>query len=171
MQNHKSHIDRKRLNELVQVREKNLRDLRPFDLDHLGVIRGVNIINDSSATTMDKVAESLLSFDEQVVWIAEANSEHLAFEILDEVVTEKVKAIVAVGESADIVLSKLWAASKLYVKASSWDEALEACLEIAEANDNVLFSPGSKAHEPFENFKERGAYFNRLVEIKRNAED
>lgn len=169
MKDHKSHIERKRLNELVQVRERNLSTLRPFDLDHLGVIQGVNVYNDSSATSMDKVAESLLSFEEPVVWIAEANNERQAFELLEEVVAEKVKSIVAVGPSAEIVLSKLWKSNGLYVRANSWNEALDISLDLAQANDNIVFSPGSKAYEPFGNFQERGAYFNRLVEIKRNA--
>lgn len=171
MHREKSHIERKQLHELMQARENNLRELKSFDLDHIGVINGVNMYNDSSATSMDKVADSLSMFDQPVVWIAEANNLRQNFEMLAEVVSEKVKAIIAVGDHSDLILSQLWNASQLFVPASTWSEALEFSLDVAKANDSVLMSPGCKTSEPFQNFRERGAYFNRLVELTRSAEN
>jgi UDP-N-acetylmuramoylalanine-D-glutamate ligase len=58
-----------------------------------------------------------------------------------------------------------------FIGADTWDEALDMALLAAKANDTILFSPGCRAQEPFLNFKERGAYFNRLVEIKRQTKN
>jgi len=155
-------------NELLETRIRSLQESKPFCLEPAGIINGVKFINDSAATSIERVADSLITFDEPVVLIIQANTDNQDFTILLDIVKSKVKALVAVGEFADKVHQTLERKLGYFVSASTWEEALDMSLILGKANDNVLFSPGSRASEPFDNFRERGAYWNRLIDIRTN---
>lgn len=154
---------------LVEARVKSLQGERPFMLEPAGMIGKVNIVNDSAATSLTQVAESLLIFDSPVIWIADTRANTQDFRMISELVRTNVKAMVATGEFTDEVHNSLWNELGYFVSAHSWEEALEMSLLLAKPGDTVLFSPGCRAGEPFENYSERGAYFNRLVDIKRES--
>lgn len=156
-------------NLLIRSRMKALQTERPFSLEPAGMIKGVTFVNDSAATTGMAVIESLSHFEEPVVWITEANDPGLEFDDYVELLREKVKAVVVYGDLTAGWHEALWDYLGFFVKADSWDETIELSLEIAKANDSVVFSPGCRASEPFANFRERGAYFNRLLKLKANA--
>lgn len=155
-------------NELLESRMRSLQEPKLFCLEAAGIINGIKFINDSAATSIEKVADSLITFEEPVVLIVQANSANQDFSILLDIAKSKVKSLIAVGEFSDDVHRSLERLNGFFVSASTWDEALDISLMLGKANDNVLFSPGSRANEPFENFKERGAYWNRLIDIRLN---
>lgn len=156
-------------NPLIDARLKSLQRERPFMLESAGMIGEVNIVNDSAATSLTQVAESLLIFDTPVVWIADTRANTQDFRMISELVRTKVKAMVATGDFTDEVHNSLWSELGYFVSAQSWEEALDMSLILAKPGDTVLFSPGCRAGEPFENCSERGEYFNRLVNIKRES--
>jgi UDP-N-acetylmuramoylalanine--D-glutamate ligase len=156
-------------NPLLRSRMKALQTERPFSLESAGTIKGVTFVNDSAATTAMAVIESLNHFEEPVIWITEANDPNIELEDYIEILRDKVKAVVVCGELSAGWHEALWDYLGFFVKADSWDEALELSLEIGKANDTVIFSPGCRASEPFSNFQERGAYFNQLLKIKANS--
>jgi len=135
-------------------------------MEKAGIIKGVSIYNDSAATTMDGVAESLLMFSEPVIWIVQANCNVQDIDVYSPLIREKVKAIVAVGQDTDRFLESFWRSTRFYVSADTWSEALDMALLSAKSNDNVLFSPGARASEPFANYEERGAYFDKIVSFQ-----
>ncbi|MFT6174961.1 MAG: UDP-N-acetylmuramoylalanine--D-glutamate ligase [Cryomorphaceae bacterium] len=156
-------------NPLVRSRMKALLTERPFSLEPAGMIKGVTFVNDSAATNAMAVIESLSHFEEPIVWITEANDPGFELDDYTELLRDKVKAVVVYGEHTARWHDALWDYLGFFVKANSWDETIELSLEIAKANDTVIFSPGCRASEPFSNFRERGAYFNQLLKIKANA--
>jgi UDP-N-acetylmuramoylalanine--D-glutamate ligase len=135
-------------------------------MEKAGIIKGVSIYNDSAATTMDGVAESLLMFSEPVIWIVQANCNVQDIDVYSPLIREKVKAIIAVGQDTDRFLESFWRSTRFYVSADTWSEALDMALLSAKSNDNVLFSPGARASEPFANYEERGAYFDKIVSFQ-----
>ncbi|NEN22976.1 hypothetical protein G3O08_05615 [Cryomorpha ignava] len=155
-------------NPLLESRLRSLQAAKPFCLEFCGRINGVTFINDSAATSIEKVADALISFDEPVIWIAEVSAPNTDFSIISDLMKSKVKGVVAVGEFGDDLHKALMRQAGIFVAANTWDEALDMSLILGKANDKVLFSPGSRAIEPFENYKERGAYWNRLVSILQN---
>ena len=58
---------------LLVSRMQTLKEAKPFYLEHIGMINGVNFINDSAATSIEKLAHSLISCEKPVIWIAEMN--------------------------------------------------------------------------------------------------
>lgn len=157
------------VNPLLESRLRSLKEQKPFSLEFCGRINGVTFINDSAATSIEKVADSLVSFDEPVIWIAEVSSPNIDYSLITDLMKSKVKAVIAVGEFGDEMHKSLMRQPGFFVAANTWDEALDMSLILGKANDKVLFSPGSRANEPFENHKERGAYWNRLVSILQNS--
>ncbi|MFN2429159.1 MAG: hypothetical protein ABR574_04005 [Cryomorphaceae bacterium] len=150
---------------LLKARLKALSD-RPYSLEHAGMIGGISLINDSASTSMGKVADSLSACEKSVVWIVEAAGKYQEMSEFADLISQKSKAVIAVGDEADGVHDILWKGNNFFVSAQTWGEALDLAIIIGKANDTVLFSPGCPAQEPFESFRERGAYFNRLIEMK-----
>lgn len=151
---------------LIERRLRAMQSQRPFRMEKAGIVKGVSIYNDSAATTMDGVAESLLMFSEPVVWIVQANCNVQDIDVYTPLIREKVKAIVAVGPDTDKFLESFWRSTRFYVSADTWSEALEMAMISAKSNDNILFSPGARASEPFANYEERGAYFDKIVSFQ-----
>lgn len=156
-------------NPLIDARVKSLQGEKPYMLESAGMVGEVNIVNDSAATSLTHVAESLLTFDSPVIWIADTRANTQDFRMISELLGTHVKAMVATGDFTDEVHNSLWNELGYFVSAQSWEEALDMSLLLAKPGDTVLFSPGCRAGEPFENFSERGAYFSRLVDIKRES--
>jgi len=155
-------------NPLVQSRMRSLQAEQPFSLEPAGMIKGITFVNDSAATDTTRVVESLSHFEAPVVWITEASDPELNFQDYAELLREKVKAVIVYGEVTAPWHDALWDFLGFFVRGDSWRECIELSLEIAKANDTVVFSPGCPASEPFLNFRERGAYFNSLLKIIAN---
>lgn len=155
--------------ELLRLRREAMPAQADFALEIAGNVEGIRFINDSSATGPVRVAESLASFSKPVVWIAEANAYLRDLSQLAPLVRDKVNVVIVKGSRADEAHDMLWPGIKMFLSASTWDEAVDLALLTAEVNSTVLFSPGCRADEPFADFRERGAYFNRLIDIKRKT--
>src|SRR5207249_327166 len=87
-------------------------------------IGGVTYINDSKATNVDAVEKALRSLTGPVVLIAGGRDKGLDFTQLKEVVREKVKLAVVIGETQD-ALCKAWARSTMCVRAGSMRQAVK----------------------------------------------
>lgn len=156
-------------NPLISTRLHNLNLQKPYALESAGTVNGITVINDSASTTIELVASSLLAFDKPVVWMLEANGNQPDFTELGEIMREKVKTVIAIGSEADKVHDTFWSWNGLFISANSWEEAVDMGLMAARKEDTLLFSPGCRANEPFRNLRERGEYFNQLIEIKRQT--
>ncbi len=161
-----SQIEKMREDLLIKSREQSLRTIRPFALEHITTLHAVRYFNDSAATSIDKSCDSIMAFDEPVVWLIDANAVYEDFQPFLELLQKQVKVLVAVGDRADELHKLLNAHLKFYVSARNWEEALEMALAVTKEGDNVLLSPSVPAAEPFENFRERGEYLTSLINIK-----
>ncbi len=155
--------------ELTRVREQSPGLSLPFSLDIAGYVGGVRIVNDSAATNLIRLAESLESFSKPVVWIGEANDYLDDLSRMIPLMSEKVRVAIAKGPKADEAHRMLAGWPGMVLTADSWEEALDLALICASVHEDILFSPGCRSVEPFANFAERGAYINGLIDIKRNT--
>jgi UDP-N-acetylmuramoylalanine--D-glutamate ligase len=74
-----------------------------------------------------------------------------------------VRAVVAMGESADTVYEELGAEAGDRSRARSMEEALDQARRFAQRGDAVLLSPACSSFDMYENYEERGNIFRRLV--------
>jgi UDP-N-acetylmuramoylalanine--D-glutamate ligase len=73
-----------------------------------------------------------------------------------------VKAIVAIGESADTV-EQAFRGMTVVTKATSMKEAVSRAKFLAQPGDVVLLSPACSSFDWFDNYEHRGKVFKELV--------
>ena len=99
--------------------------------------------------------------------IAGGRSKGGDFKELREVVSERVKAIVAIGETKEQIKETLNGFTRI-LEAGGMDEAVRLASQAASAGDYVLLSPGCASFDMFKNYEERGRVFKKAVEKLKN---
>ncbi|HWP82458.1 MAG TPA: UDP-N-acetylmuramoyl-L-alanine--D-glutamate ligase [Bacteroidota bacterium] len=131
-------------------------------LEFVRVVNGVRYVNDSKATNVDSVWYALQAFDEPIVLLLGGRDKGNDYSKLHDLVERRVRAIVAIGESADKVVAA-FGSRKETTKASSMDEAVRLAQSLAKAGDVVLLSPACASFDWFQNYEHRGMVFKELV--------
>ena len=131
-------------------------------LEFVRDVNGVKYVNDSKATNVDSVWYALQSFTEPIVLLLGGRDKGNDYSKLDTLVARHVKAIVAIGESAEKVYGA-FNGKKTVVKAGSMAEAIAQASVLAVSGDVVLLSPACASFDWFENYEHRGKIFKQIV--------
>jgi UDP-N-acetylmuramoylalanine--D-glutamate ligase len=131
-------------------------------LEFVRRIDNVSYYNDSKATNIDSVWFALQSFKEPVVLFLGGRDKGNDYSRLTELVRKHVKAIVAIGESANLV-EQSFKGVTVIKKASSMEEAVDLGRFLAQPGDAVLLSPACASFDWFKNYEHRGNVFKQLV--------
>ena len=131
-------------------------------LEFVREFNGVKYVNDSKATNVDSVWYALQSFQEPIVLLLGGRDKGNDYSKLYDLVGQKVKAIVAIGESAGTVESE-FSRLRNVVIARSMPEAVTSAASLAASGDVVLLSPACASFDWFENYEHRGRVFKQLV--------
>ena len=135
----------------------------PHRLEEVRTVNDVLYVNDSKATNVNAVWYALESFERPIVLIAGGRDKGNDYTDLKPLVSEGVRAVVALGESADKVFEELGAEAADRALARSMEEALDRAQRFAQPGDVVLLSPACSSFDMYENYEERGTVFRRLV--------
>src|SRR5690606_24735103 len=103
----------------------------PHRLEFVRELDGVRYVNDSKATNVNAVWYALESFSERIVLIAGGRDKGNDYDPLRKLVAERVAAIIAIGESAEKVLSDLGDLTTHAVRAGSMEEAVRVARVLA----------------------------------------
>ncbi len=134
----------------------------PYRLEYLGSFKGRKVYNDSKSTTVHSLKIALESFDkEKIILIAGGRDKGGDFESIRDLVKEKTKACLLIGEAKEKI-AKAWSGCEVYTF-SSLELALSKAFEISESGDVILFSPACASFDMFRDYKERGERFKELV--------
>jgi len=125
-------------------------------------VNGVRYYNDSKATSVDAVWYALQAFDKPIVLMLGGRDKGNDYSRIADLVRKNVRAIVAMGESADKV-ERAFEGIKPLRRANSIDEAVLAAQSLAQNGDVVLLSPACASFDWFENYEQRGRVFKELV--------
>jgi len=142
-----------------------LREYQP--LPHRGepirTVNGVEYVNDSKGTNPDSVEKALASETRPVVLIAGGKDKGFEYDALTELVAEKCRAVVVLGEMADRI-EALWK-DRVKIANAGWslEKAVELSHDLAVPGDVVLLSPGTSSFDMFKNYADRGNQFRALV--------
>lgn len=131
-------------------------------LEFVRELDGVRYVNDSKATNVDSVWYALQAFSEPLVLLLGGRDKGNDYSRLTGLVRKHVRALVAIGESADKV-EKAFSQSTQVKRATSMDEAVGAARSLAKQGDVVLLSPACASFDWFENYEHRGKVFKELV--------
>jgi len=125
-------------------------------------LNGIEFYNDSKATNYDSLYVALESFSKNIILIMGGKKGVDNFEKVNKLINERVKLICAIGQSSDAIY-KNYKDSVKTLKFNSLKEAAEFAYEKALSGDYVLFSPGYKSFDMFDNFEQRGKVFKEIV--------
>lgn len=131
-------------------------------LEFVREMNGIRFVNDSKATNVDSVWYALQSFKEPIVLLLGGRDKGNDYSKLSDLVKQNVKAIVAIGESAETVRKAFAAIKNVYV-AGSMPEAVQRAASLASSGDVVLLSPACASFDWFRNYEHRGSIFKELV--------
>ena len=139
----------------------------PHRCEKVGVIDGVTFINDSKATNIDALEKALMAMRSPVVLIAGGKDKGLDFSGMRQLLREKVKEIVLIGQMTEKLFAA-WNSAVPCVKAATLADAVNLAQGLAAPGDVVLFSPGCSSFDMFKDFEDRGDQFRALVQAKAN---
>jgi UDP-N-acetylmuramoylalanine--D-glutamate ligase len=135
----------------------------PHRLEFVREVDGVEYINDSKATNVNAVWYALESYSQPVVLIAGGRDKGNDYSELCELVSNRVRVLISVGEAASAIDSQLGPHVDQRVLAESMEDAVRYAALLSRAGEVVLLSPGCASFDMFENFEHRGDTFKHLV--------
>ena len=148
-----------------KVIKRSIYDFSPVEhrLEPVGSSGDIEWINDSKATNVDSVWYALESMKRPTVWIAGGTDKGNDYGPVKEFARRKVKALICMGldnsklkrEFADIVPT--------ICDCHTFEEAMQAALDVASAGDTVLLSPACASFDLFKNYEDRGHRFKEWV--------
>ncbi len=126
-------------------------------------VKGVEFINDSKATNINSTWYALESMEKPVVLILGGVDKGNDYSLLNDLVKEKVKAIVCMGTDNTKIHQAFDGMVNQVVDASTAVEAVQASFQLAEKGDVVLLSPACASFDLFKNYEDRGNQFKKAV--------
>ena len=128
---------------------------------------GVAYYNDSIATSPSRAVAGIRSFDRPIHLIAGGYDKKLPYDEFAEVVVERVKTLILIGEAAPVirkaVMEAKGAPKPKILNAGSLKEAVMLASAEAVPGDVVLLSPACASYDMFPNFEARGEQFRKWV--------
>ncbi|UCE65005.1 MAG: UDP-N-acetylmuramoyl-L-alanine--D-glutamate ligase [Candidatus Zixiibacteriota bacterium] len=131
-------------------------------LEFVRLIGGVSFINDSKGTNVDSVFWALKAVSTPVILIAGGRDKAGDFSRLNDLIKDKVKGVLLIGEAADKI-ERVWMHLTECMRAPDMKEAVSIAYGDARDGDTVLLSPGCASFDMYGNFEERGNDFKKAV--------
>ena len=132
-------------------------------METVATIKGVTFINDSKATNVNSTWFALESMLHPVVLILGGVDKGNDYRILENMVKEKVKAIVVLGVDNQKIHEALGTFVPAIADATSAEEAVQKAFRFATKGDVVLLSPACASFDLFKNYEDRGQQFKHAV--------
>jgi UDP-N-acetylmuramoylalanine--D-glutamate ligase len=127
-------------------------------------INAVSFYNDSKATNIDSLIVALESFDKNLILILGGREKGNDYSRVDELVMDRVKEIIAIGETKEKIFSHFNDFKKV-TKEDSMETAVNRAFASGVKGDIVLLSPACKSFDMFDSFEHRGKEFKRFVNL------
>jgi UDP-N-acetylmuramoylalanine--D-glutamate ligase len=137
--------------------------LLPHRCEKVGEVDGVVYINDSKATNLDALVKALESQPKPVVLIAGGKDKGFGFDGIVDLVHDKAKHAVLIGEMAERILQS-WSKVIPCSVAHTLREAVIQARQHSLPGEVVLFSPGTSSFDMFKNYADRGNQFREIIQ-------
>ena len=153
----------------LDIRKEKIREaVKTFQslehrLEFVAAVRGVEFYNDSKATNVNSTWFALESLDKPIVLILGGVDKGNDYALIEDLVKEKVKAIVCLGKDNAKIHAAFEKSGKTIVDTQSAKEAVDAAFGFAEKGDAVLLSPACASFDLFNNYADRGTQFKNAV--------
>ena len=135
----------------------------PHRLEQVASVGGIQYINDSKATNVNSVWYALESFSTEIVLLLGGVDKGNDYDMLTELVKDKVKAIVCLGKDTARIHEAFEDHVDVIVNSVSMQDAVVLASHLATKGDTVLLSPACASFDWFKNFEDRGDKFKEAV--------
>ena len=156
---------------LVEIRTDIVREsLEDFiNVEHrmefVAKVNGIEFINDSKATNINAAWFALESMEKPTVWIVGGVDKGNDYSELQDLVAQKVKAIVCLGVDNQKIIEAYKDKVEIIVEAKSAHEAVSFAYQLAKNDDAVLLSPACASFDLFSSYEDRGQQFKKAVRM------
>lgn len=154
---------------VVNIRNEKIREsLSDFKgvehrLERFLKVHGIEFINDSKATNVNSTWYALESMTQPVVWIVGGVDKGNDYAELEQLVKDKVKAIVCLGTDNKKIVDFFSGKVADIVETSDIKDAVRTAYYLAKDGEAVLLSPACASFDLFENYEDRGRQFKMAV--------
>lgn len=131
-------------------------DVLEYHLEELKLNKNYLVVNDSKSTTVDSLKKAIDTYkDRDIILIFGGKNKGGDFSFLNNIVLKKK---ICFGKLSDEI-------DNISIDYSSFEleSAIKYALENVSENDVILFSCGCSSFDLFNSYKERGEYFNKLI--------
>jgi UDP-N-acetylmuramoylalanine--D-glutamate ligase len=132
-------------------------------MEFVAMVRGVEFVNDSKATNVNSTWYALESMTKPVVLVLGGVDKGNDYQLIAELVKEKVKAIVCMGTDNKKIIQAFKNIVPVIVETESAKKAVNASFKLATKGDVVLLSPACASFDLFKNYEDRGTQFRNSV--------
>ena len=132
-------------------------------LEQFAEIDGVKYINDSKATNVNATYYALESMKTPTIWIVGGVDKGNDYTEIEELVKEKVKAIVCLGVDNKKIIDFFSANKESIYDTSNLEECVKIAKNVAHKGDTVLLSPCCASFDLFKSYEDRGKKFKQAV--------
>lgn len=135
----------------------------PHRLEFVIEKNGVRFYNDAKSETMEELKTSLMAFKDPVILIAGGKEvEDTPFDKYFDVIKEKVRVMVLVGEVKESMNRLLGEATQTYL-VGSFDESVLLAYQKSRTGDVIVLCPGNEGTDVFRDYEEKGNYYKKLI--------
>jgi len=148
-----------------EVIRESLTDFQNVEhrLEEVGKVNGIVFVNDSKATNINSTWYALESFQHPIVWIVGGVDKGNDYEMLAELVTDRVKAIVCLGKDNAKIHEAFEGLVDQIIDTDTAQGAVNAAYSLGRKGDTVLLSPACASFDLFDDYEDRGHQFKRAV--------
>jgi UDP-N-acetylmuramoylalanine--D-glutamate ligase len=154
---------------VLEIRKEIIREsLSDFQnvehrLEFVARVHGIEFINDSKATNVNSTWYALESMSKPVVWIVGGVDKGNDYDMLRDLVSSKVKAIVCLGKDNSKIMKAFDGKIETIVEAETAMDAVGLSYQFASKGEIVLLSPACASFDLFDDYEDRGNKFKRAV--------
>ncbi|HLD47265.1 MAG TPA: UDP-N-acetylmuramoyl-L-alanine--D-glutamate ligase, partial [Desulfobaccales bacterium] len=141
----------------------------PHRLEWVTDLKEVSFYDDSKGTNVGAVATSLAHFDRPVILIAGGRDKDSDFSLLNDLIADRVKALVLIGETRER-LAQVWRGLAPAYLADGMAAAVARAWELSRPGEVVLLSPACASFDMYKDYAQRGRDFQNLVRELSHAE-
>ncbi|MBP5306605.1 MAG: UDP-N-acetylmuramoyl-L-alanine--D-glutamate ligase [Paludibacteraceae bacterium] len=154
---------------LMDLSDENIRrslsDFKGVEhrIEYIATVAGVRYVNDSKATNVNSCWYALKSMTTPVVLILGGKDKGNDYEEIEELVREKVHALVFMGVDNSKLHAFFDGKVPEIADARSMEECIAKCQAFARKGDTVLLSPCCASFDLFTSYEDRGDQFRDCV--------
>ena len=132
-------------------------------MEYVATVRGVDFYNDSKATNVNSTWYALGSLEKEIILILGGVDKGNDYSIIEDLVKDKVKAIVCMGLDNTRIHEALQPFVNTIVDTDNAKDAVTTAFSLASKGQAVLLSPACSSFDLFYNYEDRGRKFKQAV--------